>query len=134
MVLAIALGCDQDERELQRELLQRVEAIDVSQAPDARAKQVAALDKLPVQQPKLAELQQDCVEAHRMLLQAERHQARARDALKKQAKAMREGTLEDAAARQLAGDLQRSDEALQHATELFRICQQGARDLALRLR
>lgn len=134
MVVLIALGCDQDERELQRELLQRVEAIDVSQAPETRAEQVAALEELPVQRPKLAELQQDCVRAHRLLLRAERHQARARDALERQAEAMRAGTLEDASAGRLAADLQRSDEALKHATELFRICQQGTRDLALRLR
>ena len=123
----LASACEDDERRNARELLERIQTVDIQEPHEQREPQIAALRKMPLHEKRLVEIRDVCVKAHEALLEAEEYQARARRVIE-----AADGDAAAEAAAPVAQDLERSEAALKQAKALFPRCEHETRDLALR--
>jgi hypothetical protein len=129
-VMVSFAGC-RTERDEARILFDRLDAVDVQLDHAARAPRVDDLQALSLEEAQLARMRDDCVAAHRALIEAEAQQQTARKALSR-AEAQTEGSLDPAEAARLTEVIGRSQEAYERAKALFPACERHKRSLAMR--
>lgn len=134
MILLGALGCSgkKGEREAAISLLERISALDIEAPSEARARQIDALAQLPLRDPELAHVRDQCVMAHQGLLRAELEQDGARAALEVAAKRHGDGGIPPAETQAIAARIKRSNQALAEAQQALPDCDQNSRKLVER--
>jgi hypothetical protein len=133
LLVAGSVACAGRETEEARAFLSAYEAIDHRDPEPVRAPRVEALAKLVLTSPKVQKTRDECVKAHRLLLDAEGAQERAASALEEAVRGT-PGAEPMAPARTFAiqSVISAAERALAEARQRFTTCEQEARDLSLR--
>ncbi|MCG8555223.1 MAG: hypothetical protein MJD61_08030 [Proteobacteria bacterium] len=113
------------ERERARALLSYIESIDINAPERERERRLAELARFKTASESQRKARDSCLDAHRALLSAEAHQARARRELAAGPR------LRPARISAVEADIRHSDRSLSRARALFRQCRDRARRLAL---
>ncbi len=132
LLLVIAVGCGDWKRHEARLLLDRMDRIDVNEAPDARRPEVEALEQLPLESTEARRVRDLCVKGHEALLSAEQEASLARGSLDRDAPVGSGKTIPAADARRIDQALVRSNDALAHASRLLVKCQDEVASLSSR--
>jgi hypothetical protein len=127
-LLALACGGQNSEREQAKALLERIARVDLRASFEVRAQQIDALRSLPLREPALHELREQCVKAHAGLLAAERQQVAARQRIDSAEDAGRRDQAELAA---IAAQLSQAANLLRAAHAALPECERRARNLVL---
>lgn len=137
VLTCLALGgyaCGDARREEAGRLLQALESLDVGAPVKRREARIEALRSLPIEDPGLARVREQCVTVHAGLLAAEREQAAAGRALKAAA-AMHAGQgIPPTEAERITQAIARSEQAWAAARAALPKCEAATRDLVLHKR
>lgn len=129
LVAVAAAGCtDRGETEAQM-VLEHVQALDPYAESKDRRQLVEQLQGMELETEEVAQVRDGCVEAHRRLLEAEDLQAEAKKSLDEVEAAKNGGELSAVEAEDIAGAIQRSNDALLEAGAMLPKCQQRAAKL-----
>lgn len=135
LALGGIVACDGDARmrEEARAFLSLYESTDYKAPIAERKRRLQALGQLVLVDQQVKRTRDQCLAAHRTLIEAEREQAEAAQALDQAIAGVEPGEpLSSSQTASIKAGIERADRALADARGRFELCEEGARSLALR--